>query len=299
MRASVVAVPCVEASPDGGGKAAGLARGSDAFLAAGLEQQLGNLGIAVAGTHRTVLPHDRLSGDPIVSLGKMNALVAQAVRSSLAAGASPMLAGGTCSHLIGMLAGLQTGLAEAPRIGLVWLDAHGDFNTPRTSRSGMRGGMPVATAAGLCLAPWREKAGMTAPIPTNRIVMVDVRNLDADEATLLKTTDVTIARFGPNGNIDGIASAIQQLAERVDALYVHIDADILDAALQPNHPSVEPDGPDVKTTLAVLRVAFATGNVRAFGVVSVNPEGPLGAISLASGTELLLGGAALWAEFGG
>ena len=175
-----------------------------------------------------MLPGEKLSLDPIVNLGRYNALVAKAVVDGLAGGSHPLLAGGTCGHLIGMLAGLQVRFGPAPRIGLIWLDAHGDFNTPRTSISGMLGGMPVAVSAGLCLAPWRELAGMTSPLPTDRILLVDVRNLDPDEAELIKATDANIVKFGPLLSTDAITSGIHRLADRVDHLYLHVDADILD-----------------------------------------------------------------------
>jgi len=160
----------------------------------------------------------------------------------------------------------------------------------------MLGGMPVATAAGLCHAHWREKAGMAAAIPTNRIVLIDVRNLDAPEAELISATDVTVAKFGADGGADAVATAVQRLADRVDHLYLHVDADVLDASLQPNHPSAEPGGPELKAVLTALRIAFATGKVRAFGVVSVNPTGPDGPLSLETGTRMILGGMADWNE---
>ncbi|MCC6792720.1 MAG: arginase family protein [Thermomicrobiales bacterium] len=297
MQTFLIGVPCVEATPEPTGKAAALAQAADAFIANGLPEAIAALGVEVAGRSRPVLPSERISGDPICNLGRYNALVAAAVSGAIAGGAKPVLAGGTCSHLIGMLAGLQIAYGPTERIGLIWLDAHGDFNTPHTSHSGMLGGMPVAVSAGLCHPHWREKAGMTGPIPTNRIVMVDVRNLDKEEAELIAATDVAVAKYGPNGTGDGVATAIQRLADRVDHLSLHVDADVLDASLQPNHPTVEPNGPDLKTVLATLRVAFATGKVRAFGVVSVNPTGPEGRISMESGTRMLLGGIADWAEF--
>jgi arginase len=297
MQTFLIAVPCVEATLEPNGKAAALAQASDAFIANGLPDAIAQLGVEVAGSARPVLPAENISGDPICNLGRYNALVGQQVAIAIARGAKPLLAGGTCSHLVGKLAGLQTAYGPAERIGLVWLDAHGDFNTPQTSHSGMLGGMPVAVSAGLCHSHWREKAGMTAPIPTNRIVMVDVRNLDKEEAELIAATDVTVAKYGANGETDKVATAIQRLADRVDHLYLHVDADVLDASLQPNHPTVEPNGPDLKAVLATLRVAFATDKVRAFGVVSVNPSGPDGAISMKSGTRMILGGVADWAEF--
>ncbi|MEZ4614225.1 MAG: arginase family protein [Caldilineaceae bacterium] len=79
------------------------------------------------------------------------------------------------------------------RIGLVWFDAHGDFNTPKTTISGMLGGMPVAVAAGLGYANWRLGSHIVAPLPTERILMVDVRNLDPLEEQLIHATAVAIA----------------------------------------------------------------------------------------------------------
>jgi arginase len=186
-----------------------------------------------------------------------------------------------------MLAGLQRAYGSTSRVGLVWFDAHGDFNTPKTTRSGMLGGMPVAVAAGLCHPLWREGAGMAAPLPTDRIVMVDVRNLDPEEAALVDATAVTVSQLVEGKQGPTAEEAIAALAERVDHLYVHVDADVLDARFQPNHPTVEPDGPDLDRTLAAIRAALATGKVRAYAVVSVNPDGPDGATSLASGMAML------------
>jgi arginase len=273
-----------------------LAAAADAYAAAGLLDELAGNGVMVTGSARPVLDSAEVTSDPVTNLGRYNALVAEAVASGVAAGARPLLLGGTCNHLIGMMAGLQRGYGPTSRTGLVWFDAHGDFNTPRTTHSGMLGGMPVAVAAGLCHGPWRELAGQTVPLPTDRIVMVDVRNLDPEEATLIAATDVTVTRFGEDGGTDGIAAAVEGLASRVDHLYLHVDADVLDASEQPNHPTAEPNGPSLAATNAALGRVMATGLVRAFGVVSVNPTGPDGAISLRSAVALLRAGIAAWAE---
>jgi arginase len=273
-----------------------LAAAADAYVAAGLLDDLTGVGATVAGSARPVLDPGAITADPIVNLGNYNALVAEAVAEGAATGARPLLFGGTCNHLIGMVSGLQRVYGADSRIGLVWFDAHGDFNTPRTTRSGMLGGMPVAVASGLCHGRWRELAGQRVSLPTNRIVMVDVRNLDPEEATLIAATDVTIARFGGDGETEEIGTAVAALAERVDHLYLHVDADVLDASEQPNHPTAEPNGPSLAATNAALTRVMATRLVRAFGVVSVNPTGPDGATSLRSGMAMLRAGVAAWAE---
>ncbi len=299
MRIHLIANPAVEATAGDstgpvGHRAGGFAQASDAYLAAGIVGDFAAAGAEVSGTSRPELTEDQVSGDRIMDLGRHGALIAKAVSGAIAAGEVPLLAGGTCSHLVGMMAGLQRGLEPGARIGLVWFDAHGDFNTPRTSHSGMLGGMPVAVTAGLCHAAWREGAGMTAPLPTDRIVMVDVRNLDPEEAALVNATDVTIAQLRPEVAGPRVEEAVGALAATVDHIYLHIDADVLDSSLQPNHPTAEPDGPDLATTVAGIQAVFATGKVRALAVVSVDPTGPDGPTSLGSGLALLRESVSAW-----
>ena len=275
--------------------AAAMAQAGEALLSAALMKRLAEHDVRVDEVV-TVRPSNLPDAEPVEALAAINARIAENVANALNFEISPVLVGGNCSHIIGIIGGIQAAQGATTRLGLLWLDAHGDFNTPRTSLSGMYGGMPVAVAAGLCLPEWREGGGQQVPLPTNRIVMVDVRNLDEAEEALIKATDVEIARFGEQFAVEPVIAAIDRLAERCDQIYVHVDADILDASLQPNHPTVEPNGPGLEAVLAVLRHAFATGKVQAFAVVSVNPSGELGAISVASGTEMLVGGLRAWAE---
>src|SRR5262249_15736502 len=88
---------------------------------------------------------------------------------------------------MGMLGGLQkSGRTAKPlRVGMVFIDAHGDFNTPETTLSGMLGGMPVAIAAGQCLTRMRIKAGLEPAIPTRHIVEMCVRDTDPLEQEML------------------------------------------------------------------------------------------------------------------
>jgi arginase len=275
-------------------RVAGMAGAGHALLTQGTIDHMGDAGARVDRV-AAVSIQMRSNADPITALALINAQLSDAVADPLRSGIAPVLVGGNCSHIIGMIAGIQAVFGPTTRLGLLWLDAHGDFNTPRTSLSGMLGGMPVAVAAGLCWPEWREGAGQQVPLPTNRIVMVDVRNLDEAEEQLIRATDIEIARFGNDLETDAIAAAIDRLAAECDQIYVHVDADILDESLQPNHPTVEPNGPLLEPVVAVLAHAFGTGKVCAFAVVSVNAAGEQGPISVASGTELLVEGVRKWA----
>jgi arginase len=232
------------------------------------------------------------------NLGVINGAIAAAVAQAKADGRAIFLAGGDCTHCTGVFGGLQDAYGPATRIGLVWFDAHGDFNTPRTTLSGMLGGMPVAVCAGLAFPRWRETAHISAPLPTDRIIMVDVRNLDKPEEQLIRATDVTIAAAAPGFPGDDLAEAVRSLADRCDIIYLHIDSDILDERYVPNHGTREPNGPDMPQVLAAIDTVMATGKVAAFAVVSVYAAGEGGITSVMSGIELIRGGLESWKRHG-
>ncbi len=235
------------------------------------------------------LPDGERTGDRIADLGRVGGRIAEAVAEGAREGRKVLVVGGNCSHLPGVIGGLQQAYGPEVRVGLVWFDAHGDFNTPRTTHSGMLGGMPVAVSAGLCHAPWREGASQIAPLPTNRIVMVDVRNLDPEEEQLIRATDVTVARRG-----DDLAGAVRRLAAETDLIYLHVDLDVLDERLTPTHRTKEPGGMALDEALAAIETVLATGKVEALGLVAVFSAAPGGETTLASATALLEGALARW-----
>lgn len=232
------------------------------------------------------------------NLGLIGGEIADAVANGLRAGHAVLLSGGDCSHITGVLGGMQDVYGATARIGLVWFDAHGDFNTPKTTISGMLGGMPVAVSAGLGYPNWRIGSHIAAALPTERIVMVDVRNLDPLEKQLIDATAVTIAAVAPGFPGADLAAAITQLSERCDLIYLHIDSDILDASLVPNHGTREPNGPNLEQVLAAVDLVMATGKVATFAVVSVYGEGEGYAISQGSGIGLIQGGLERWKKYG-
>jgi arginase len=273
---------------------AGDERALDSYLASGV---YASAGVPFEVAEPAMPDHLRTDDEP-TNLGHLNARIAQSVAAARNDGRAVLLTGGDCSHCVGVVAGLQAAHGPAARIGLVWFDAHGDFNTPRTTLSGMLGGMPVAVCAGLAFPHWRELAGITAPLPTDRIVMVDVRNLDAPEEQLIRATDVRIAAPAPGFPGDDLAQTVNDLAERCDMLYLHIDSDILDERYVPNHGTREPNGPDIAQVQAAAETVLATGKVAALALVSVYGEGPGSETSVASGVELLRAGLEVWRKYG-
>jgi len=254
-------------------------------------------GLPVTITEPQLAEGARVADEP-TNLGRLSGQIAAVVATARRAGHPVLMTGGDCSHITGVIGGLQDAHGVDARIGLVWLDAHGDFNTPKTTISGMLGGMPVAVAAGLGYPQWRLGAHIQAPLPTERIVMVDVRNLDPLEEQLIRATAVTIAAPAPGFPGAALEPAIADLADRCDLLYLHIDSDILDERYVPNHGTREPNGPDMAQVLAAVDLVMATGKVAAYAVVSVYGEGEGSQTSVASGIELIRGGLAAWRQHG-
>lgn len=238
------------------------------------------------------MPEAQRSDDEPSNLGWICRAIADDVAAARTARRAPLITGGDCTHAVGVVAGLQRSCHAHTRIGLVWFDAHGDYNTPRTTLSGMLGGMPVAVCAGLALPQWRNLAGMYAPLPTDRILLVDVRNLDPPEEQLIRATETTIA------DVHTIAHPLATLASTCDIIYLHIDSDILDASLVPNHATREPYGPELSDVSRAIEMVMATGKVGAFAVVSVYGAGPGSATSVASGIALIRTGLEAWKRYG-
>jgi hypothetical protein len=197
-----------------------------------------------------------------------------------------------CVDVLGMLAGLQH-LGSAPaagaggeigkrglagvkplRVGLVYLDAHADFNTPETTLSGMLGGMDVAVAAGMCLDRLRLKIGLDPALPTKYIVLGGLRDVDPLEQELLDRSDV---EFLTTEDLRQLSPEIDRQMERLgrltDEIYVHIDMDVLDPAEVRGHSLSVAGGPTSTELAAAVERMFRHPKAQAIGIASL-PFGP-------------------------
>jgi arginase len=186
-----------------------------------------------------------------------------------------------CSSLMGVLGGLQhSGPTRRPlRVGLVFIDAHGDFNTPETTLSGMLGGMPVAVSAGMALTNLRLKSGLDPALPTRYIVMGALRDTDPLEQELIDRSQIEMLTVEDlRTQSENIHAQMQRLSRLTDVIYVHIDMDVLDPSEVAGHPLTVPDGPTSVELAAALTEMFAYEKVAALGIASTpsgdnDPEG--------------------------
>jgi len=176
-----------------------------------------------------------------------------------------------CSSILGMLSGLQhSGPNAKPlRVGLVFIDAHGDYNTPETSLSGMLGGMPVAIAGGLCLTRMRLKTGLEPAIPGRHIIEICVRDTDPLEQELLDRSEIQqLSLEDVRSRSANLHREMQRLSEATDVIYIHVDMDVLDPREVAGHPLTVPGGPTSLELAAALTEMFKYEKAAAFGVAS-------------------------------
>lgn len=252
----------------------GLGRGPQALVDGGLAKRLSNSGLDVGEVRDVRLPdEERADGPKAANIGRLGMYAAQVIADARNAGQQALVLAGDDTAMIGVIAGMQVAHGAAANIGLVWLDAHADFNTPETTVSGILAGMPVAILAGLAGPIWREAAQLQATIPTDRILIAGARSIEDREDVLLRSTNVRV--ITPEELRDGQAfeNAIDRMAERVDAFVVNIDLDVLDPTLVPSASTPEPHGLSIKQVSRMLKYAISTGKTAIVSVTSLNPGG--------------------------
>jgi len=273
--------------------------GPSAFRIAGLGEQLAALGYAVVdkGDLPAPIPETQELRDEhkkyIRDIAKVCQKLYQTALESFAEGAMPVVLGG--DHSLG--AGSVAAAAEWARkskqlpIGLLWVDAHGDMNTPATSLSGNVHGMPLAALLGPEPAEL-SKIGTFAPkVLPAQTVLVGIRNLDAREKVAVRDSGVHVFTMK---DIDrqGIASIVEQavnLAGRGTAgIHVSFDMDVCDPLIAPGVGTPVKGGLDYREAHMVMEIVADSGLLTSLDLVEVNPTLDVRNATAQLGTELAL-----------
>jgi arginase len=242
----------------------------------GLQKLLEQQGWRLRSTSTVALPpEEQKAYGEWNRLGLANGNLARIVAAEVKEGGFPVGLLANCSALMGMLGGLQhAGPTSRPlRVGLVFIDAHGDFNTPETTLSGMLGGMPVAISAGLGLTRLRLKSGLDPALPERHIVIAGARDLDPLEQDLLDRSAVErLSVEEIKTRAPAIEGQMKRLEGLTDVIYVHVDMDVLDPPEVAGHPLTVPGGPTSLELAAALTEMFRHEKAAAFGLAST-PSG--------------------------
>src|SRR5215475_3880990 len=198
----------------------------------------------------------------------------------------------TCPSMPGLVAGLQhSGPARDPlKIGMLWLDAHPDFNTPETTRSGSLGGMPVAVATGRALQRMRLDAHLDPPLNDRFIVMGGARLIDPLEQELLNKSQIQQVSVDDLRNMTpAVFAQLDRLSRLTDKIYVHIDMDVLDPREVMGHGNKVPNGPSSEQLARLFEEIFRRyPKASAIGFATI-PATDEGGLSIAALNRMIAG----------
>lgn len=199
--------------------------------------------------------------------------LAAAIQQDCTDGQFPLVLSGNCGASLGTINGLH-GLSEEP-LGVVWFDAHGDFNTPDTSPTGYLDGMCLATAAGLSWKLMARAIPGFRPLKIEHIIHAGGRDFDPEEACLMKEKGVTTIeaqQLHEKGACGALELALNALRSRVKDIYLHFDVDVLEPDITPGNHYAVPGGlhpAQLREAFAMLRERFI---IRGMGIGSFDPS---------------------------
>ncbi len=252
---------------DAGHREVGTGRGPRHLMERELPEALTADGHQVVVTE-VVTPYDA-AGEVAVAFDLARG-IADAVRVARQAARLPLVVSGSCFSAMGVVAGL-----EADRTGVLWVDAHGDLNTPETTRTGALDGMALAAVSGRC---WRGMAHTIpgfAPLPDHRLAMVGVRVLDPPEKALAAALGIRRLRCAELARDDSekvVAGLVERMCQLVDQFYVHVDLDVLDPEVARANQLVPPDGLRLQDVLTVVEMAGRGCGIAGASLVAYDPD---------------------------
>lgn len=181
---------------------------------------------------------------------ELQRLVAIEAAAARAAGQVPILLSGNCNTTVGMLAASTT---LDRRVGLVWFDAHGDFNTPETDATGFLDGQALAMAVGRCWSTLTSTVPGFQPLPESRVMLVGARSVDPAEDAALRSSPVRWLSPGRARDLADVRHGVDALASDVDIVHVHVDLDVYDPSIAPANSYAAADGLSADEVLQVVR----------------------------------------------
>lgn len=194
--------------------------------------------------------------------------LASIVRQSTEAGRFPLVLAGSCDASKGVLSGF-----DHLQCGVVWFDAHGDFNTPETTITGYLPGMSVAIITGRCYRSYWAQVGDSTPIPESAILMLGVRDLDPAERDCLDHSAIKVVKWCEGKPQSEVQTALDELRQRLPEVYLHIDMDSLDPEVAPGVVGAPvPGGISLADMEEAIRATFARFRVRAATLAVYDPD---------------------------
>jgi arginase len=207
------------------------------------------------------------------------------------AGVFPLVLGGDHSIAVGTLSAIAAvARPEGKKVGLLWVDAHGDINTPDTSPSGNIHGMPVAALLGFGPPELTGIGGRAHKVEPRNVALIGIRSLDEGEKRRLKETGVqvhTMSDIDRHGIHRAMKKALARITDGTDYVHVSFDLDAVDPTVAPGVGTPVKGGLDYREAHLIMELLHDSGVMTSLEMVEVNPILDQGNASATFAVELV------------
>ncbi|MHA2061221.1 MAG: arginase family protein [Candidatus Sifarchaeia archaeon] len=278
MKINLILVPY-----DLGQENVGMGAGPTRYMQAGADRELLDQGFEVKS--ETIKRDVSNEDDMLKQIANINTNLAKSVKNAIDEGYFPLVLGGNCNNILGILSGVTSS-----KIGIIYFDAHGDYNTPKISISGFFDGMPLAIATGQCYPNLLTQIGNMSPIPEAYTMHVGARDLDPKERELLENSEVQVVttdELKEDTQMRILHSALSKLHSQVQEVYLHIDIDVIDPQEAPGVNYRTPNGLSLDEMEKAIKMIAANFRIEAAALTAFNPDNEKDDKTLRTGIHLL------------
>jgi arginase len=275
----------------------GVDMGPSAIRIAGLADRLTELGhkvmdegdIAIKNMEELKVRDPRVRY--LAEIARASELVSRKVERMMGRGHFPLVLGGDHSIAVGTISGIAAfARPQRKKVGVLWVDAHGDINTPDTSPSGNIHGMPVAALLGYGPPELTRIGGAAPKVDPANLVLLGIRSLDEGEKRLLRKTGVqvhTMSDIDRHGIHRTMKKALARVTDGTDYLHVSFDLDAVDPTVAPGVGTPVKGGLDYREAHLIMELLHDSGRMTSLEMVEVNPILDQGNASAAFAVELV------------
>jgi arginase len=283
---------------DLGGARRGVDMGPSAIRIAGMGERLASMGFTVVdkGNLDTPIPETRAERDPkkkyVREIARVCQKLYQQAYASLDEGAVPIVLGGDHSLAAGSVgASADHAAARGREIGLLWVDAHGDMNTPASTTSGNVHGMPLAALLGPEPVELSRIGARSPKVRPDKTVLIGIRNLDTLEKERILDARVHVFTM-KDIDRDGIAKIMERALSIANSdtagVHVSFDVDVCDPSIAPGVGTPVRGGLNYREAHMVMEMIADSGRLTALDLVEINPILDNQNQTALLGTELVL-----------
>jgi arginase len=275
-RVKIIGVPM-----DLGAGRRGVDMGPSAIRVAGLNQAIAFQGfeVADAGNVHVHPPESMTATNPrahyLKEIAEASEELAQMVEAALEEGTIPVVLGGDHSIAVGSVAGVASYYQKlGQKIGIVWLDAHSDVNTPDSSPSGNIHGMPLAALLGRGAKELTHIAGFAPKVLPENTVIIGARSVDPGERKLLRELNIrviTMSELDERGMATVMKEAVEIASNDTVGFHVTMDMDFIDPFYAPGVGTPERGGATYRESHLAMEKLADSGKVLSVEITEVNP----------------------------